>query len=366
MNIITITLAILPFFSNADTVLFSSISDLPLDDKGHLESQWLLFPIGKCGDKILSSWNANDMAVRKVAYVSDDLAASLFGYDGHDCSAVCLERGVPSSYIKYPLPEQIYHEGHDDLVNWLNERCQALELGFVSYEENPLKVYWISPDGSRYELATMEKGERHTFWTNTRLGHEFEIVDSVTQEVLGRYVAEYNAFYPIGDSGTFVGTEVGNEEAGVNGNFMSEFYRHDRVKRTFTELGFSKGRLPEDVWGSMQAYYYNNQNNACREEYENKGFTVNWYQVDPLFIGMPWGLKGYWQTRLRALVEKWIGGNVPLENTDIYGIRKYQDGARLLTHVDREATHAVSLIINIAQSQMRQPWMVEIYDFADR
>lgn len=41
-------------------------------------------------------------------------------------------------------------------------------------------------------------------------------------------------------------------------------------------------------------------------------------------------------------------------------------GARLLTHVDREETHAASLIVNIAQESIRQPWAVEIYDFANR
>ncbi len=63
-------------------------------------------------------------------------------------------------------------------------------------------------------------------------------------------------------------------------------------------------------------------------------------------------------------MEQWSG--VELELTDIYGMRRYEDGARLLTHVDREATHAASLIINVAQSAIRKPWKVEIYDFADR
>jgi hypothetical protein len=68
--------------------------------------------------------------------------------------------------------------------------------------------------------------------------------------------------------------------------------------------------------------------------------------------------------RLQDLVEEWSG--VELELTDIYGMRRYEEGARLLTHVDREATHAASLIINIAQGGVREPWAVEIYDFADR
>jgi hypothetical protein len=48
------------------------------------------------------------------------------------------------------------------------------------------------------------------------------------------------------------------------------------------------------------------------------------------------------------------------------GMRRYEDGARLLTHVDREATHAASIIMNIAQGGIRTPWKVEIYDFAGR
>lgn len=47
-------------------------------------------------------------------------------------------------------------------------------------------------------------------------------------------------------------------------------------------------------------------------------------------------------------------------------MRRYEDGARLLTHVDRESTHAASIIMNIAQAGVRTPWKVEIYDFANR
>lgn len=50
----------------------------------------------------------------------------------------------------------------------------------------------------------------------------------------------------------------------------------------------------------------------------------------------------------------------------MYGLRKYVDGARLLTHVDRLTTHAASMIVNVAQRNIRKPWTVEIYDFANR
>jgi hypothetical protein len=75
-------------------------------------------------------------------------------------------------------------------------------------------------------------------------------------------------------------------------------------------------------------------------------------------------LQKYWQSRLKSLVEAWSGAE--LELTDIYGMRRYEDGARLLTHVDRENTHALSLIINVAQEAVRKPWKIEVYDHADR
>eukprot|EP00978_Attheya_sp_CCMP212_P003070 scaffold6251_cov52-Attheya_sp.AAC.8 len=68
----------------------------------------------------------------------------------------------------------------------------------------------------------------------------------------------------------------------------------------------------------------------------------------------------HWQDGLRILVEEWIG--VEVENTDIHGLRRYEKGSRLLSHVDREETHAVSLIINVAQHDLTDPWPVEVYD----
>ena len=82
------------------------------------------------------------------------------------------------------------------------------------------------------------------------------------------------------------------------------------------------------------------------------------------FIQIPWALKALWQHRLKDLVEAWAG--VPIEQTDMYGLRQYESGARLLTHVDRERTHAVSLIVNIAQGNLTEPWPVEVHDHQDR
>jgi len=65
----------------------------------------------------------------------------------------------------------------------------------------------------------------------------------------------------------------------VHGTFQSEWQRSNRVTRTFTELGFAKARLPEDLYASIQTYYYNNQHHLAKEEWNNKGVYVNWWEV---------------------------------------------------------------------------------------
>ena len=51
-------------------------------------------------------------------------------------------------------------------------------------------------------------------------------------------------------------------------------------------------------------------------------------------IQPPFGLKTKWHDALRPLAEEWVG--LELEDTDLYGFRKYTMGAKLVKHVDRE------------------------------
>ena len=81
-------------------------------------------------------------------------------------------------------------------------------------------------------------------------------------------------------------------------------------------------------------------------------------------IQIPWSIKDYWQKRLVDLVSDWAG--VPVEQTVMYGLRQYESGARLLTHVDRLSTHVVSLIVNVAQGGLEEEWPVEVFDHFGR
>jgi hypothetical protein len=74
----------------------------------------------------------------------------------------------------------------------------------------------------------------------------------------------------------------------------------------------------------MTTFYYNNRNNKAREEWDTKGVFVNWWERDAYLISVPHGLKKYWQARLKSMVEAWSATELDL--TDIYGLRRYEEG----------------------------------------
>mmetsp|Transcript_19232 Transcript_19232/g.19366 ORF Transcript_19232/g.19366 Transcript_19232/m.19366 type:complete len:478 (+) Transcript_19232:83-1516(+) len=353
-------------FSYVECSKITNLDQLKLDENEHLAFHSLLFSSGSCAVEFRTAYvSFEHTSLMEIMEMSDEVANTLYGDELSRCAAVCLERGVPKNYLRYPLPTRIF-DGSTSPKDFI-QSCRTLEMGIVSYFPKTLFLYWVPThgNGKLRKTTNLKPGERNTFWSQTQLGHKFKVVDPETEKTLVELTAEFSGFHPIGDAGSKVNPKY-NPERMIKHSLNSEWDRSRQVRRTFTEWGFQKGHLPNDVWGSIQAYYYNNRNNHVREEWETKGHAVNWWDKDAKMIGMPWGLKGYWQTRIQELANRWIGGLVNLENTSIYGIRRYEDGARLLAHVDRQSTHAVSCIINVAQGGLRKPWMLEIYDHADR
>lgn len=348
----------------------SLLDDLPYDENGKLETHLLVYP-ENCATTVALEFRHEHYYGRVLrpvagpaqdAYFSDTVHASPRRIE--DCRMACVDRGVDKSVVQYTMPEKHYDPAEFKMArDFLRERCEKVEFGFLSYHDRPVDLYWIRPaDGERILNRKLEYGERKTQFISTFLGHRFVAEDEETKEVLLDMTVEYTGIIGIGDYKTMIQERHVEDE--VRRTHMSEWNRHNRVKRTFSELGFKKGRLPNDLWASIGAYYYNNRDHKVREEWPGKGLFVNWWETDCFFIQIPWELKTKWQTRLRAMVEDWT--QTELENTDIYGMRQYEPGARLLTHVDRESTHAASLIINVAQGNVTSPWAVEVHDHADR
>uniref|UniRef100_A0A7S3P4Q4 Uncharacterized protein n=1 Tax=Amphora coffeiformis TaxID=265554 RepID=A0A7S3P4Q4_9STRA len=175
-----------------------------------------------------------------------------------------------------------------------------------------------------------------------------------------------------------------NFDQEIIARLQSEWNRQQQITRTFSPLGFAKTRLPDDVFASLGAFYYNNRHYKIPEE-NMVDVTINWWQSPVYLIPLTWELTSMVHERLLPIVSAWINGGghaggqndttpttstttttIPLEQTMLYGLRQYETGARLLTHVDRHVTHAVSLIVNIAQGNLTEPWPVEVQDHADR
>jgi hypothetical protein len=55
------------------------------------------------------------------------------------CPAVCIERGTHPDHLLHPLPFMVNSEGLN-IEEWLNSKCQRVEVGFVSYADHDAKV----------------------------------------------------------------------------------------------------------------------------------------------------------------------------------------------------------------------------------
>jgi hypothetical protein len=263
------------------------------------------------------------------------------------------------------MPHQHYNPTKGGFQKWFEMNCHRMDVCLVNYlkKDEPLTLNWVHHITGEVQLLNkIPYGEKNTHCFQSYLGHEFEVRDG--DDLVDKFTIEHALVKAFGESppsGTAKGRRIENE---IKSTLNNEWNRHNAVKRTFSALGFSKGRLPPDVFASIGGFYYNNRHNKVREEWKSKGVFVNWWESDVSFIQVPWQLKIKWQVRLAELVSAWAG--VPVEQTVMYGLRQYEEGARLLTHVDRKATHAVSLIVNVAQGNLTEPWPVEVFDHADR
>ena len=341
---------------------FSKLTDLPLDEHGHLKDHMLLMG-ERCGLQLYEEVgvdlpSAEDLPEREFGLVAGPLASALRlafidgdygeqgegggggggegveqqqGGQGAACpAAVALERGTLLQHVLH------HHERYDppggkaldpnnamsmrrfktSFQRWLSGLAQV-EVGWMNYHSDLVRVVWVSPDtGEEVLQADLEYGEQRTHWRTVFLGHKFRVRDLQGQRdphtkefpLLREMVARHNEIFVMGKQPPLSDREKGGDHSREIANTdVFERRRAQRVQRTFTEHGFSKVPVPLDVWGSMHTYYYNNQRNIAREEWGGKGIYVNWWHSDPYMIQPPHGLKTRWHDALRPLAEEWIG-----------------------------------------------------------
>ena len=179
-----------------------------------------------------------------------------------------------------------------------------------------MKLYWVhASTGERVFNQNLGVGERSTSFMRTFVGHQFEFYDSAPHEDPLENERLYALTVPshgVVGIKNHVQPHVAPEgvEAEVRNTLQMEWQRHRKIQRTFSAVGFAKGRLPDDLYASLSAYYYNNRHppHKVLEEWGSyKGLFVNYWETDVNFIQIPWELKSKWQGRLRELVEAWAG-----------------------------------------------------------
>lgn len=401
MKSVPLLLFLVPLSKARAVPVITALKDLPFNEDDRLSTHLFAYPVGECASLIERDKGIHDgLWEHKFTALDGEAYGKVFGHlEGvsqsipsgvksvEDCVAVCLEKGTLQSVVARPLPHRYYDRGMvsdntadggiiqmDSLGNFLtSDSCGKVEYGFVNYHHHPIELYWINTStGDKIYNQEIRKGEQESSFITTFVGHKFEVYDSqpndepLENELMASLTVENHGILGIKNH-IFPQVPKEGVERQVRDALNNEWDRHLRVTRTFSSLGFDKGRLPDDLFASLNSYYYNNRNPPHRVAEEwglNKGVFVNYWETDVNFIQIPWHLKARWQDRLRELVEAWTGAE--LETTDMYGMRQYTKGARLLTHVDRETTHAASLIVNIAQEDVTRPWTIEVHDHADR
>ena len=114
-------------------------------------------------------------------------------------------------YSRYDASAQTFVEHtkgfNDDLAldMWMNEACQRVEMGWTSYWDNDINMFWINFEGQKVPVGSLQYGERNTQWHVSFLGHRFVLEDATTGELMDDHTITYEGFRVVGDSGSKAG-----------------------------------------------------------------------------------------------------------------------------------------------------------------
>ena len=291
----------------ADNQVISNLSELPYDENNHLSSHIFAYPASDPCKSLIEKdlpQPENYLYGHIPIAVGGDAATALFGdlpdnydeiTDVQNCPAVCLDRGVDASLVGYPLDTKRYNpkDTRHTIESFLaSKSCGRVEFGFINYSSKTVSLYWVSDEGEKTYLYPLDRLERNTKFLHTFIGHRFVAQDPDTNEELLNHVVEFTGIIAISNHvNKHQHRDIRKE---VQRTMDGEWMKHLNVRRTFSALGFAKGRLPNDIFGSMRSFYYNNRDPPHRvlEEWGSKGLYVNYWETDCNFIQIPWDLKG--------------------------------------------------------------------------
>ena len=266
----------------------SLLYDLEYDENQRLDGYYLVYePSPTCASAGLETSFAHNRYQARPA--AGNALLKLFSNNKDDdddpsaCRAVCLARGVDRDLVSAVMPHMRYAGNAAGFDDFFRTSCSQVESCLMNYydQQEPLQIYWIHPvTAEKKPHFKIHHGEQKTKCFSTFLGHEFVAETAKGQEV-GRVTIEFSTVMAFGESPPCDDpNKHKNVEREIVSTLKSEWIRHERIKRTFSPLGFDKGRLPDDVFAYLGAFYYNNRHNKVLEEWKGKGVFVNWWETN--------------------------------------------------------------------------------------
>ena len=142
-------------------------------------------------------------------------------------------------------------------------------------------------------------------------------------------------------------------------NMVKKFKTTHKTIPSYTEVGFLKDKLNVHLVSKIRTFYNENQQHLKTEVVAGGYIETDSKQSASETIELTDDLRNEIHSSLLKKAESWSG--TKLLPTYVYGIRIYNRGAKLNPHRDREETHIIGVIINIAQ-EVEQDWPLEIED----
>lgn len=142
------------------------------------------------------------------------------------------------------------------------------------------------------------------------------------------------------------------------------FDNRERVQHVynFSEHGYHKTQVPNDAWNILYDYWLTfKDEHRTKEVFEGGGNVVNHWDVPTYMVNLfergeasDIVVEAVYEM-LRHELEAWTG--LEQRPVSLYGIRVYERGAILASHVDRYPL-VTSAIINVDQ-ELEEPWPLE-------
>ena len=133
-----------------------------------------------------------------------------------------------------------------------------------------------------------------------------------------------------------------------------------QIQAPYCGLGFEKSRLPADVHQQILDHYRANVSNFRPEHPISEIETINEKMIPAVYL-QDEDFNAQLSRKLQPMLEDW--SSMALCHSACYGVRVYQRGTYLYSHVDRTETHIISAAVCVDHSlDSRWPLFIEDID----